>query len=136
MFLSSGGIPHAYTLIAQDFFKLILQYKQMECISLQEYVREDWTFHVKGLWHYPANKPLPNLTLIGSPNFGHRSVYRDLEAQVAIVTNNQGLSEALHEENSRLYDRALCVTSETFMLPERKTPFWVYCITRMIKNLL
>lgn len=108
----------------------------MERISVHEYVRDKWTFHVKGLWYYPANKHLPNLTLIGSPNFGHRSVYRDLEAQVAIVTNNQGLSEVLHEEKSRLYSSVQSVTSETFMLPERKTPFWVYCVTRLIKNLL
>jgi len=99
-------------------------------------VRNDWTFHVKGLWHYPANRTLPNLTLIGSPNFGHRSVYRDLEAQVAIVTDNKGLSEALHKEKTQLYHNAQRVTDETFTLPERKTPFWVYCATRMIKNLL
>lgn len=99
-------------------------------------MRNDWTFHVKGLWHYPANRTSPNLTLIGSPNFGHRSVYRDLEAQVAIVTDNKGLSEALHKEKTQLYHNAQRVTDETFTLPQRKTPFWVYCATRMIKNLL
>lgn len=131
-----GGIPHAYTLLARDFYQLIHQYKQTHRIYLQEYVRGDWTFHVKGLWHYPANRTLPNLTLIGSPNFGHRSVYRDLETQVAIVTDNKGLSEALHKEKTQLYHNAQQVTDVTFTLPERKTPFWVYCATRMIKNLL
>ena len=63
-------------------------------------------------------------------------MYRDLEAQVAIVTDNKGLSEALHKEKTQLYHNALRVTDETFTLPERKTPFWVYCATRMIKNLL
>ena len=135
-FLSPGGIPHAYTLLARDFYELILEHEQTAHISVQEYMRDDWTFHVKGLWYYPANKPLPNLTLIGSPNFGHRSVYRDLEAQVAIVTNNRGLGEALHKEQSCLYCSAQCVTGETFKEPERKTPFWVYCVTRLIKNLL
>ncbi|CAH3136976.1 unnamed protein product [Porites lobata] len=132
----AGGIPHAYTLLARDFYRLTNQYKQTDRICLQEYVRNDWTFHVKGLWHYPGNRTSPNLTLIGSPNFGHRSVYRDLEAQVAIVTDNKGLSEALNKEKTQLYHNAQRVTDETFTLPERKTPFWVYCATRMIKNLL
>ncbi|KAJ7373534.1 CDP-diacylglycerol--glycerol-3-phosphate 3-phosphatidyltransferase [Desmophyllum pertusum] len=100
------GIPHAYTLLARDFYKLILEHKQTENISVHEYVRDNWTFHAKGLWYYPSNGPLPSLTLIGSPNFGHCSVYRDLEAQVAIVTSNQGLSKALHEEKTRLYNSA------------------------------
>lgn len=131
-----GGIPHAYTQLARDFYQLILEHKQTGHVSVCEYVRDDWTFHVKGLWYYLTNKTLPNLTLIGSPNFGHRSVYRDLEAQVAIVTNNQGLQEAIHKEQSRLYCNSLDVTSETFALPERKIPLWVYCVTRLIKNLL
>ena len=63
-------------------------------------------------------------------------MYRDLEAQVAIVTNNQGLSEALHEEKGRLYNSAQRVTRETFLLPERKIPVWVYCVTRLIKSFL
>lgn len=134
--LSSGGIPHAYTLLAHDFYKLIQEYKQTEHISVHEYVRDKWTFHAKGLWYYFPSESWPSLTLIGSPNFGHRSVYRDLEAQVAIVTNNQSLREALHEEKSHLYNSAECVTSETFMLPERKVPVWVYCVTRLIKNFL
>lgn len=91
---------------------------------------------MKGLWYYPPNEPLPSLTLIGSPNFGHRSVYRDLEAQVAIVTTDQDLSEALHKEKTNLYSRVQQVTCETFEQSERKIPVWVYCVTRLIKNLL
>ena len=136
IFFFSGGTPHAYTLLARDFYKLILEHKKTEHISVHGYVCDKWTFHAKGLWYYLPNEPLPSLTLIGSPNFGHRSVYRDLEAQVAIVTNNQGLSEALHEEKGRLYNSAERVTRETFLLPERKIPVWVYCVTRLIKNFL
>lgn len=134
--LSLGGIPHAYTLLARDFYNLIQEHEQTEHISVHEYVRDKWTFHAKGLWYYFPNESLPSLTLVGSPNFGHRSVYRDLEAQVAIVTNNQGLNEVLHEEKTYLYNSTQCVNSETFMLPERKIPVWVYCVTRLIKNFL
>lgn len=50
-----------------------------------------------GLWLYLAGSSLPCLTLIGSPNFGYRSVHRDLEAQIAIVTENRALQQQLHQ---------------------------------------
>lgn len=50
-----------------------------------------------GLWLYLAGSSLPCLTLIGSPNFGYRSVHRDLEAQIAIVTESRALQQQLHE---------------------------------------
>lgn len=56
-----------------------------------------------GLWLYLAGSDLPCLTLIGSPNFGYRSVHRDLEAQVAIVTENKALQQQLHQVSSRFW---------------------------------
>lgn len=53
-----------------------------------------------GLWLYPAGKSMPCLTLIGSPNFGYRSVHRDLETQIALVTENQDLQRQLHQVTS------------------------------------
>ncbi|VTJ92081.1 Hypothetical predicted protein, partial [Marmota monax] len=50
-----------------------------------------------GLWLYLAGSSLPCLTLIGSPNFGYRSVHRDLEAQIAIVTESRSLQQQLHQ---------------------------------------
>lgn len=50
-----------------------------------------------GLWLYLAGSSLPCLTLIGSPNFGYRSVHRDLEAQIAIVTESRALQQQLHQ---------------------------------------
>lgn len=37
------------------------------------------------------------MTTIGSPNFGYRSIVRDLEAQLFLVTSNLGLRKNLHE---------------------------------------
>lgn len=54
-----------------------------------------------GLWLYLAGSSLPCLTLIGSPNFGYRSVHRDLEAQIAIVTESQALQQQLHQVGGR-----------------------------------
>ena len=41
---------------------------------------------------------MPVLTTIGSPNFGHRSVYRDLEMQLFVVTENLQLRGSLQQE--------------------------------------
>ena len=77
-----------------------------------EYYRRNWTFHAKGaclaslgfhpahtsttgLWIAADTASRPHFTLIGSPNYGFRSVYRDLEAQVAITTTDPGLQEQL-----------------------------------------
>ena len=133
-FPSPGGVPHGYTLIARNFYNLVSKHGQKERIKLLEYMREQWTFHAKGLWYYLPHKNRPFLTLIGSPNFGHRSVYRDLEAQVAIVTENEALSRALHQEQGRLYDRAANVTDATFELDDRKVPLWVRCVTRVMRS--
>jgi CDP-diacylglycerol--glycerol-3-phosphate 3-phosphatidyltransferase len=46
-------------------------------------------FHGKGLWYCPPGKEteaasLPSFTIIGSSNFGYRSVYRDPELNLLI----------------------------------------------------
>lgn len=100
----AGGIPYAYSYIAKNFKNLYEQKNQHHRIRLLEYYRERWTYHSKGLWYYMPNKNVPSMTLIGSPNFGERSVKRDLETQVAIVTTNSDLSERLNQECSRLFE--------------------------------
>ncbi|PVD39134.1 hypothetical protein C0Q70_01762 [Pomacea canaliculata] len=93
----AGYVPSAYVYIARQFFQEVQAYKQAQRIQLFEYFRDKWTFHVKGLWYYLPEQTMPSLTLIGSPNFGYRSVYRDLECQVAMVTDNQNLQKQLKE---------------------------------------
>ncbi|KAF5289768.1 hypothetical protein FQA39_LY03685 [Lamprigera yunnana] len=116
----AGGIPAAYSLIAQYFSKKLKKYGQDERIQLQEYLRDGWTYHVKGLWYYPPKEQLPCLTLIGSPNFGERSVKRDLETQLAIVTENDELKKQMHEECTKLYSLGLPANID------RAIPKWVY----------
>jgi CDP-diacylglycerol--glycerol-3-phosphate 3-phosphatidyltransferase len=57
-----------------------------------------WTFHAKGIWYYLPGEKLPSATLIGSPNFGFRSVEKDLEAQITIVTTNPELRRDIDAE--------------------------------------
>uniref|UniRef100_H3BZ52 CDP-diacylglycerol--glycerol-3-phosphate 3-phosphatidyltransferase n=1 Tax=Tetraodon nigroviridis TaxID=99883 RepID=H3BZ52_TETNG len=114
-----GAIPAAYTHIARQFYEQVCRLGQQERVRLHEYHRARWSFHAKGLWYYLRGQDRPCLTLIGSPNFGYRSVHRDLEAQIAIVTENEGLQSQLQEGQEGLYRRSTEVSSSTFQQPDR-----------------
>ena len=95
-----GGIPHAYSLILQQFFQSVIKTNQESRICLYEYRRPNWTFHGKGLWYYLPGSRFPIATMVGSANYGLRSVEKDLEAQMTIVTRNEALQRALHGEQA------------------------------------
>ncbi|XP_044192899.1 CDP-diacylglycerol--glycerol-3-phosphate 3-phosphatidyltransferase, mitochondrial [Thunnus albacares] len=130
----AGAIPAAYIHIARQFYNQVCQLGQQERVHLHEYHRQQWTFHAKGLWYYLQGQDRPCLTLIGSPNFGYRSVHRDLEAQIAIVTENEELQSQLQEEQEMLYRRSTEVSSSTFERPDRHVKLWVKLVTPLIKN--
>ncbi|KAL0113108.1 hypothetical protein PUN28_012370 [Cardiocondyla obscurior] len=121
----AGGIPAAYTRIMQSFYNLCEKMNQQNRITLWEFVKPGWTYHAKGLWYTLPNQQKPSLTLIGSPNFGYRSVNKDLETQIAIVTRNEKLQNALHEEQARLFSCAKPVTRKTFSQENRIPPAWI-----------
>uniref|UniRef100_A0A672M8U5 CDP-diacylglycerol--glycerol-3-phosphate 3-phosphatidyltransferase n=1 Tax=Sinocyclocheilus grahami TaxID=75366 RepID=A0A672M8U5_SINGR len=93
----AGAIPEAYVHLARQFYNKVCQLGQQSRVHLHEYHRPNWTFHAKGLWYYVGGRDRPCLTLIGSPNFGYRSVHRDLEAQIAIATENEELQMQLQQ---------------------------------------
>ncbi|KAM9831203.1 CDP-diacylglycerol--glycerol-3-phosphate 3-phosphatidyltransferase, mitochondrial [Neosynchiropus ocellatus] len=130
----AGAIPAAYIHIARQFYNQVCRLGQEKRVHLHEYHRPLWTFHAKGLWYYLGGQARPCLTLIGSPNFGYRSVHRDLEAQVAIVTENEELQSQLQEEQQMLYRRSSEVSSATFEQPDRYVKLWVKLVTPLIKN--
>ncbi|XP_030196436.1 CDP-diacylglycerol--glycerol-3-phosphate 3-phosphatidyltransferase, mitochondrial isoform X1 [Gadus morhua] len=130
----AGAIPAAYVHIARQFYGNVRRLGQQERVHLYEYHRPQWTFHAKGLWFYLGGQDRPCLTLIGSPNFGYRSVHRDLEAQIAIVTENRELRAQLQEEHERLYQRSSEVSLATFERPECFVKLWVKLVTPVLKN--
>ncbi|KAI8044136.1 CDP-diacylglycerol--glycerol-3-phosphate 3-phosphatidyltransferase, mitochondrial [Drosophila gunungcola] len=127
----AGGIPAAYTLIAKSFYESLVRRKQNHRVNFFEYEKPGWTYHAKGLWYYLPEARLPNLTLIGSSNFGERSVNRDLETQVCLVTANKDLSQRLQAEADRLYD--LSQTAEREIV-QRPVPRWVQAVVRIFRN--
>ncbi|KAJ0177292.1 hypothetical protein K1T71_007301 [Dendrolimus kikuchii] len=118
----AGGIPHAYSLIAQKFWQKVLDSNQASRVCMMEYERRGWTFHAKGLWYYPPGSGVPWATIIGSANLGERSVRRDLEAQAAIFTVSPELQERLRQESVELHKHASECGAQ---LQQRDTPLWV-----------
>ncbi|XP_072044367.1 CDP-diacylglycerol--glycerol-3-phosphate 3-phosphatidyltransferase, mitochondrial-like [Amphiura filiformis] len=130
----SGFIPDSYTYIAKKFCEQRDSRGQQDRIQMYEYYKDNWTFHAKGLWIYQSGKKLPFLTLMGSPNFGHRSVHRDLEAQLAIITTNGNLQKQLHQEQERLYTQSERVDKTTYQQEHRKVPLWVKIVSITTRN--
>ena len=127
----AGGIPHAYTLIARNFWTEA-QRKDGDRVRLFEYRRPGWTFHGKGLWY--SQTSLPCLTMVGSPNFGYRSERRDLESQIVVLTRNSELQERLGEEEERLYSPANMVEASTWKEEDREVPTWVQFVVKFARK--
>lgn len=127
----AGGIPDAYSLLARRFLEQIRKCQQHDRISLLEYERPHWTYHAKGLWYTSANDNLPSMTVIGSSNYGERSVNRDLEAQICLVTTNKKLQHSLKNEYEHLTEFASLAEVQ---LTSRFIPKWVRTVVFLFKN--
>lgn len=100
-------------------------------VSLYEYEKANWTYHAKGMWYYLPSSTLPSLILIGSSNFGERSVNRDLESQVCLVTTNRRLRERLHKENELLFNQSSTAERQ---ITTRSIPRWVRAVVQIFRN--
>uniref|UniRef100_A0A7R9YDJ2 CDP-diacylglycerol--glycerol-3-phosphate 3-phosphatidyltransferase n=1 Tax=Pinguiococcus pyrenoidosus TaxID=172671 RepID=A0A7R9YDJ2_9STRA len=111
-----GIIPGLYEKLLENLVKLL-----HADVRLRRWRVEDWVFHGKGLWiSFPGTNPASekerrtssnheapldegvNVSIVTSSNFGFRSFYRDLEAQVLVLTENAELQERLSQEVARL----------------------------------
>ncbi|EDV27697.1 CDP-diacylglycerol--glycerol-3-phosphate 3-phosphatidyltransferase, mitochondrial [Trichoplax sp. H2] len=128
----AGYIPDSYTYIAKQFYQRIVSENQDQRIKLLEYERQGWTFHVKGLWYYYQQEQLPSMTLIGSSNFGYRSTYRDLEAQIAVVTSESNLQELMKAEQESIFSYGKAVNQDVFRSDRRQVAFWAQMVTKYI----
>ncbi|VDN07829.1 unnamed protein product [Thelazia callipaeda] len=126
----SGFIPLIYVFISRLFYNIMLPK-----VRLFEYNRPGWSYHVKGMW-VDIKRSVFSATLIGSSNFGHRSVHRDLETQFLIVTDDERLKRNLKEERLRMLNYAAKVDSSTFLRRDHLVPFWIRWISRFVMVLL
>ena len=131
----SGQIPYVYIYLTKVFYSLLSRHNRLEDVKIQEYFRQKWTFHAKGLWVSQNQFTNPYATVIGSSNFGARSVYRDLEAQATLITSNKGLMEKLNAEKRAIQYFSIPVTAETFKHPRYKTSLFINLVSPIIKRL-
>ena len=68
------------------------------------------------------------------PFSGARSIQRDLEAQLAIVTDNKELRRKFHRERLELFRFGHRINSESFKQISRLTPFWAPLFMRVFRN--
>ncbi|XP_043523659.1 CDP-diacylglycerol--glycerol-3-phosphate 3-phosphatidyltransferase, mitochondrial isoform X1 [Frieseomelitta varia] len=129
----ANSIPAAYTKIEESFVKYCNKLGQQDRVILWEFIKPGWIYHAKGLWYSLPNQEKPCLTLIGSPNFGYRSVNKDLETQIAIITKNRNLQNELQKEQERLFLHAQRITNETFSERNRVPPSWVCAIVVLFR---
>ncbi|CAJ0635933.1 5499_t:CDS:2 [Entrophospora sp. SA101] len=132
----SKYLPKSYLFLEKCFIDEINKFNKNNLIKMYEYKRENWTFHAKGLWYYFNNNKYPSLTLIGSSNYGYRSIKRDLELQNILITSNKNLQNLLHKELKNINKFTQQVTNETFKSKDRKIPLLVKIATKSIKTML
>jgi CDP-diacylglycerol--glycerol-3-phosphate 3-phosphatidyltransferase len=132
---ASRRVPAAYVLLERQFWDAAERAGKR--FQLHEYARAGWTYHAKGLWYAPPGAgALPLLTLVGSGNFGARSLKRDTEAQVTLVTDNAALRQMLADEQAALVADSTLVPNRQYLDTERDhvVPFWVHCATRVARD--
>ena len=144
---ASGYIPPGYTYLEQQFFKATKTLHDK--IQVFEYIRPGWTFHAKGMWVLRSGKDgeeksrQPLLFSIGSSNFGYRSCKRDLEMNAIVLlpdsrksAQNAQLCRDVLENVDYLWKDAVTVNEEDLAKKDRRPPWWLKGIARLLRGYL
>ncbi|TKA64537.1 hypothetical protein B0A49_05067 [Cryomyces minteri] len=122
----SGLLPAAYTLLSRRFLEAVARAGLSDQIALKEWRRGTvnepggWTYHAKGLWVTLPGEEAPSVALVGSSNYTKRSYSLDLEANLLIVTRDQGLMGKLGAEEKWLQEYATVMTRDDYARSERR----------------
>eukprot|EP01083_Nonionella_stella_P072228 194567_1 len=143
----AGIIPTLYSWAERALLHRIRNCGVGSRVRVCEYERKGWTFHAKGLWLGPPSKQQetpegvvdnrqdwPMLTLIGSANFGHRSVHRDLEVSAAIVTEDADLRQRLKVERDNVALHCKQMSLADFETPDRTIPLYMNILGPLIRR--
>lgn len=118
-------VPKLYSAMASSILAAAAESDSM--VRIFEWSRPNWTYHAKGLWVQRSPHDLPSLMSIGSPNFGARSVTRDSESQLFVVTSSTSLAQRILQERRDLEQRCLPLALES-------SSFKVSCLVRWLAN--
>jgi len=124
-----GSIPSFYTTMSKLFWQE-MQRSNKNNIRIWSFFKPNWTFHAKGLW-IENKKENTMLATIGSSNFGYRSVFRDLELQLVLVTREEQLKTRLRDEYETIWKDSKQIKSDSDFPP---VATWVTLISRFIKS--
>ncbi|KZT53490.1 hypothetical protein CALCODRAFT_50949 [Calocera cornea HHB12733] len=132
----SGRIPEAYTLYEKRFWQKVRaaglagdEQGEGAVVRLEEWEREGWTYHAKGMWLWPASSspsldarppPGPTTTLFGSTNLNSRSASLDTELSFFLSTTSPELRTRLGEEVDRLWRYGRVVDEREWGRGERR----------------
>lgn len=138
----SGALPLAYAERSRLCFERI-QSESNHKVSLHEYIRDDWTYHAKGVWFTSSSETLPSLSVIGSSNFGMRSQCRDIESQLYIGSTDSKLRESWNHERNLLFNYAYELNRDILSEDSRKirgmslrSGYWIRPVSRMISRFM
>ena len=140
-------VPRLYSAVLYSFLEQLVHGGQ-HMVDVKEWQRDGWSYHVKGMWlsmgaaAAEAKGQEAVLSVVGSTNFGLRSMERDAECSVVIVTKG-GLGEGslarrLGEERDRLWANGVQVTVETFEREgsERQLPWLIRWVAKFAREYL
>lgn len=132
-------IPYCYTYLEHVFIRKAKSAGKGDSIHIREYMRPGWTYHAKGVW-ITRDDGTPIATVIGSTNFGFRSLHRDLECNAIVLFSNEGgeceLTKRVSDNLNFLWKETETVDENDLIKEERVAPSWVRWVTRRIRYLL
>ncbi|KAJ7679191.1 hypothetical protein DFH06DRAFT_1165957 [Mycena polygramma] len=100
----SGRIPEGYTLLEQRFMNAVKRAGRESSVQLNEWEREGWTYHAKGIWLSEAAGSPPVLTLFGSTNLNSRSAHIDTELSFLMLVPEGPAADPLRRQLSEEVD--------------------------------
>eukprot|EP00301_Raphidiophrys_heterophryoidea_P000862 c10432_g1_i1.p1 GENE.c10432_g1_i1~~c10432_g1_i1.p1 ORF type:complete len:487 (+),score=86.98 c10432_g1_i1:29-1489(+) len=110
----AAAVTPLYTRLQAQFVRRVETSKQShERVRLFEWERGSSVFHAKGIWLSSPQMESSSAfaTVVGSSNYGGRSINKDIEAQVTIITTHTGLKSKMTQEKQRLFSNATELTT-------------------------
>ena len=125
----SRHVPSGYSWLEAGF----LSRTTSSNLRTLEWKHGQWSFHCKGLWYFSDDEH-EALSIIGSANFGNRSVNFDLESQAILFSQNKDFCDALQEELSDMERDCETVTLDLVKAEARTPPVYFRLLLPILKR--
>ena len=102
-------------------------------MKILEWYRKGWSYHCKGLWYLNQNFVS---TVVGSANFGFRSIKYDLETQIVMISESEDFKKKIEMELNDLESDCKEVDLKEVTKKARTPPLLYRLILPWIKKLM